>query len=90
MTIRLTYPVKSHETEDLRPLYEEFKKTNPDIFEMWRLIEAKDRLEGPEELKGVHMSIREFLKSRVEWESDASLTGAFADFRRLIAAEIFN
>lgn len=89
MVIRLTYPIKSHETEDLRLLYEEFKRTNPDVFETWRHIETKNRISGPEELKDVHMSIREFLKARVEWESDASLTGAFADFRRLIAAEIF-
>lgn len=84
MAIRLTYPIKSHETEDLRPLYEEFRRVHPQTFSEWWQVEAKDRISGPDELKAVAHEIREFLKARVEWESDAALTGAFADFRRLI------
>ena len=90
MTIRLTYPVKSHETEDLRALYEEFKATNPDTFEAWRAIEAKGKIDSPDDLKDVHLKILEFMISRVEWESNAALTGAFADFRRLIGRDIFS
>ena len=90
MAIRLTYPVKSHETEELRDLYEEFKLLHPDVYEEWRRIEAAGSIESPELLKHVHMSIREFLMTRCEWESNAALTGAFADFRRIIGREIFH
>ena len=90
MKIRLTYPNKSHETEDLRPLYEQFKALEPDVFQSWWEIEKKGRIDSPERLKDVHMSIRKFLMSRVEWDSNAALTGAFADFRRLIGRDIFS
>ena len=90
MVIRLTYPVKSHETDDLRPLYEEFKNSNRDVFEAWYKIEAKGKINSAEELKDIHREIREFLMSRVEWESNAALTGAFADFRRLINKDMFS
>ena len=90
MVIRLTYPNKSHETEDLRPLYEEFKQSNPETFDLWYRIESKGKIDSPEELKGVHKEVREFLKARTEWESNAALTGAFADFRRLINRDKFS
>jgi hypothetical protein len=90
MRIRLTYPNKSHETEDLRPLYEEFKRAKPEVFERWKLIEAKEKLSGPDELKPVSKEIQEFLKSRVEWESQSAISGAIADFRRLINKDLFD
>ena len=48
MTIKLTYPVKLHEPEDLRPLYEEFKHLYPEIISKWCELGEDLRSNDPE------------------------------------------
>ena len=82
-------PGQSHETDDLRSLYEESKRLHPDVYLDWYGIEAVGRIESPEQLKHIHMRVREFLTSRCEWDWNSALTEGFADFRRLIGRDIF-
>jgi len=86
--IKLTFPVKSYNIEDLRPLYEEFKANDPDRFAEWYRHETKDEPLGLDDLKDIQTEIYEFLKIRTQWDSQAALTSAFADFRRLIALDV--
>ena len=88
MKIRLTYPTKQHALEDLRPLYEEFRTSHAQVYRRWRQIEAKDRLDGLEELREVSLAVFDFLKQRTDWETHSALVGAWADFRRLLQADM--
>lgn len=87
--IKLTYPERSHQIEDLRPLYEEFKTVHADVFDYWRKRELSGDITLDNNLNEVAVCVEEFLKSRVEWHSNAALIGAFADFRRLMGKDLF-
>jgi hypothetical protein len=56
MALHLSYPRKSHNLEDLRPLYEEFKRVEPDVFGTWQSIEKNWPEDG--ERKLVPISIK--------------------------------
>jgi len=87
--IKLTYPIKSHELRDLRPLYEEFRAEDVERFRAWCEIERKGKNLEPDDLKEIQYAIIDFLGKRTEWDSHAALVSAFADFRRLLAKDIF-
>jgi len=89
MTIKLTYPVKSHQIEDLIPLYEEFKLVNPDIFGKWQELGKDFYNDDPAPYVPISKAVKEFLRERVEWESEAALIGAYADFGRLLYKETY-
>jgi hypothetical protein len=87
--IRLSYPHKLHEVDDLRPLFEEFKATYPLIAEKWRDLEANNEVSLDNNLAFASAKVREFLKERVDYDTPSALIGAFVDFRRLMARDIF-
>ncbi len=88
MPVRLTFPKRIHTLDDLRPLYEEFKRLHPGVVDQWRAIEAKERLDDADELKSVSSVIQDFLSERADWDSRAALITGFVDFRALINEEI--
>jgi hypothetical protein len=88
MSFKLTYPIKSHETEDLQPYYEEFKRLNPDLFSKWRDYALGSRIEDREFPKDVSTAAIEFLRGRFDYESEAALISGYGDFGRLLYREL--
>ncbi|MDG5750730.1 hypothetical protein P8R33_06420 [Qipengyuania sp. XHP0211] len=94
--LKLTFP-RSHQLEDLRPLYEEFKLAHPAVFDEFRkrgkayrdgtVPVPEEYSEDPVYSKALD-SVSSFLKSRTQWEFPSALTAAFMDFRRLLEREL--
>lgn len=88
MAFKLTYPKKSHQTEDLQPYYEEFKRLNPKLFRKWRDHARGSRLADREFPNDVSSAAIEFLRQRFEYESEVALLGAYSDFGVLLYREL--
>jgi hypothetical protein len=88
MALHLSYPRKSHNLEDLRLLYEEFKLLEPDVFSAWRSTEKDWPEDGERQLVPISFKVMDFLRSRVTSDSEAALIADWADFRRLIWGEL--
>ena len=84
--MKLTYP-PSHRTEDLRPLYEEYRGLYPEQFAEWLRIERKGRNIDPDELRDTLVHIHSFLQSRLETDGYPALIEGFISFRKLIVNE---
>ena len=84
--MKLTYP-PSHRTDDLRPLYQEYRELYPELFEEWLRIERKEREIGLDELKDIQTHIYGFLRERTEVEGHMGLIEGFVSFRKLIVKE---
>jgi hypothetical protein len=84
--MKLTFP-KTHKTEHLRPLYEEFKLLYPDLINEWIKIESKAPYIDEDDLPPISNQVQVFLNSKVENEGPTSLIIAFLDFRKLLVKE---
>lgn len=84
--MKLTYP-KSHTTKEIRPLYEEFLASYPEVFKEWLKIETKGRKMDEDELRPIIEIICDFLKSKTEWETDYAVLLAVLDFRQTMVKE---
>ena len=84
--MKLTFP-PAHKTDDLRPLYEEFRDSYPDVFTTWLEIEKKGSKIGLDELKDVQTCIYDFLRRRVAVEGHMALTEGFVSFRKIIVKD---
>jgi hypothetical protein len=88
MALHLSFPRKSHSLEDLRPLYEVFKRVEPDVFGTWQSIEKDWPEDGERKLVPISIKVRDFLRSRVTSDSESALIAGWADFRRLMWSEL--
>ena len=79
----LTYP-RSHSRDEMRPLFEEFRAKNPDVFAKWKALEANWKDGNELKIKSVHLAIHEFLMPRTQWDSVDGLGEGYSDFRRLM------
>lgn len=84
--MKLTFP-KTHRTEEMRPLYEEYKSLHPDIIEEWVEIESRSPNIGDDEIPPISEHVQEFLRTRTENDGPTSLLYAFLDFRILLVKE---
>ena len=94
--MKLTYP-RSHNIEELVPLYEKFRNENPEVYEVW-FNRACEMIIGPKDLAAsdkpdptialVNRNIGNFLLSEIECNSADGLTFALADFKKLMMREV--
>ena len=94
--MKLTFP-PSHDLEDLRPLYEKFRRYNPNLYNTWfkRVIEINtsryDHAKSDESDSIVlrnNRKIKDFLLAEVECQSADALTSALADFQKLMWGDV--
>ena len=93
--LKLTYP-KSHQLDDIKPLFEKFKRENPDVYTRWYEISVHllgnekptfDPAEGIPEHEEIRWAARQFLKSNADVTSVTAATMTIADFQTLIRDE---
>lgn len=84
--MRLTFP-PSHRTEDLRPLFEQYKDMFPEIYGTWCSIEEKGRGINPDELKEIQQHVYSFLRERMDYDGSGALVGGFFSFRKILVKD---
>ena len=94
--IKLTFP-KSHERQELRPLFELFKETFPNEFLRWE-TRAKGYLDGTLEASPkfsidpvfaeTHQRVASFLKDKTGCVDSNALSMAWLDFRIILDEDL--
>jgi hypothetical protein len=84
--MKLTFP-KSYTLAEVRALYDNYRRSYPDIYEEWVTIERKGRDIEPDDLLDIQTHVYSFLRDRAEWEHSLAPSEVFLDFRRMIVSE---
>jgi hypothetical protein len=58
------------------------------VLSTWRSIEQQCPEDGKRQMAPISINIRNFLRSRVSFDSESALIAGMGDFRRLIWSEI--
>lgn len=87
--LRLTFPRKSHEPNDLAALLKEFKRLNPEIMELWDKLSLADDFD-PELYTPISRAVQKFLRARLDSESSVAIGGGYSDFGVLLYREKYH
>ncbi|MBV7267552.1 hypothetical protein [Erythrobacter ani] len=94
--IKLTYPRPTHSLDEIRPLFDEFRRTHPDTFREWYAEweysytsgtpdrPKKDPTEENPTMIKVAKTVYAFLSTRTEHEDFADLGAGFDSFQSLM------
>ncbi len=96
MSLKLTFP-RSHDLEDLRPFYNDFREGHPDVYEEW----LQHRLEGfgkpldpqtfdrPDPvMRRINRTIMDYLASRVEYVGNSGLQSGVVSFHKFLDEDV--
>ena len=96
MSLKLTFP-RSHDLEDLRPVYNDFREVHPDVYEEWlqHRLESFGKPLDPQTFDKpnpvvirIHRKVKDYLATRVECVGSGGLLSGVSDFSDFMEEEV--